>query len=166
MLAATTGGPRDLGTVLPTVDVWELLGTVIARHGANTHDITVDCPATVTVRADPDDLDRIVTNLLDNALTHGGPPVDIRLTGTRTGSVDIRVRDHGRGMDPSFLPHAFERFTRADTALTRGGSGLGLAIVRTLAARNHATVTAANHPDGGLEMTITLSSPPDPGQPA
>jgi signal transduction histidine kinase len=68
----------------------------------------------------------------------------------------MRVRDHGRGFDPEFLPHAFDRFTRADTARTSGGAGLGLAIVDNLARRNHGTVAAHNHPDGGAEITIQL----------
>jgi NAD(P)-dependent dehydrogenase (short-subunit alcohol dehydrogenase family) len=64
------------------------------------------------------------------------------------------VHDHGPGFDPAFLPHAFERFTRADAARTAGGSGLGLAIVATLTRRNHGIVAARNHPDGGAEVTI------------
>ena len=108
---------------------------------------------------DPADLDRIVGNLIDNAAEHGTPPITI--PADRDGAaVEIRIRDHGPGFDPSLLPHAFDRFTRADTARTSGGTGLGLAIVDTLARRNHGTVAARNHPDGGAEVSVGLAAAP------
>ncbi|MGY4101881.1 sensor histidine kinase [Nocardia sp. R16R-3T] len=156
MLAATAGTPRDPDAPLPALTLRPLLDVVVARHGLTAGDITVECPPDLEIRADAGDLDRILTNLLDNALEHGAPPVHIRADRPDVSTVEVRVRDHGPGMASRFLPQAFERFTRADTARTRGGSGLGLAIVATLALRNHATVTAANHPDGGIEVTLTL----------
>lgn len=110
------------------------------------------------MRADPDDLDRIFTNIVDNAFQHGAPPISIRAASSDAATVHVAIRDHGSGVAPEFLPTMFERFTRADTARTRGGSGLGLAIAATLAARNHATLTAVNHPDGGLELTLAVPS--------
>ncbi|MGW4772567.1 sensor histidine kinase [Nocardia sp. NPDC004278] len=160
MLAATAGTPRDPETPLPTIELRPLLDAVIARHGVAAGGITVDGPPDIIVHADTDDLDRIVTNLLDNALEHGAPPVRIGVDRLAASTIEIKVRDHGPGIDPGFLPQAFERFTRGDTARTRGGSGLGLAIVAALALRNHATVTAANHSDGGLEVTLTLPTQP------
>jgi signal transduction histidine kinase len=159
MLAATAGKLRDPDNPLPAVALQPLLTNVVTRHCSTAHDITLECPPGVQVCADPDDLDRIMTNLLDNALEHGAAPIDIRVDRTDATTIAIRVHDHGPGIDPTFLPHAFERFTRADTARSGGGSGLGLAIVSTLAVRNHATATAANHPDGGLELAITLTAP-------
>ncbi|WP_433754930.1 sensor histidine kinase [Nocardia sp. CA-135398] len=158
MLSATAVKSRDPETALPTIELRPLLEAVIERHGGAARDIAIDCPSELQVNADPDDLDRILTNLLDNALDHGRPPVDIRAASTGDTAVMITVRDHGPGIDPEFLPHAFERFTRADTARTSGGSGLGLAIVRTLALHNHASVTAGNHPDGGLVITLSLGA--------
>ncbi|MGW4356549.1 ATP-binding protein [Nocardia sp. NPDC004582] len=160
MLAATADRPRDPGDPIPEVNLRDVLEAAIIRHGDAARDITLECPADVRVRADPDDLDRIVTNLLDNALEHGAPPIEIRVE-TTGSTVLVRVRDHGPGMDPDFLPHAFDRFSRADSARTHGGSGLGLAIVKTLALRINARVTATNHPDGGLVITLASSATGD-----
>ena len=122
-------------------------------------------PTRQHVRVDPNDLDRIIGNLIDNAVEHGTPPITVRAGHGDNRTVDIRVRDHGPGFDPNFLPHAFDRFTRADTARTTGGTGLGLAIVDTLTQRNHGTATAHNHPNGGAEMTIQLRAIDDAADP-
>ncbi|PPJ34398.1 ATP-binding protein [Nocardia nova] len=157
MLTATAT-PRDPDAPLPDIVLGPLLDTVVARHRQAAGVITIDTAPGLSVRADPDDLDRILTNILDNAFQHGAPPISIRATRTDAATVHVAIRDHGPGVAPEFLPTMFERFTRADTARTRGGSGLGLAIAATLAARNQAVLTAANHPDGGLELTLTFSS--------
>jgi signal transduction histidine kinase len=152
--------------------------------------ITVNCPIELVVRADPDDLSRLVSNLLDNALRHGRPPVVVT---ARLGSapvattppvdpaagglgsvaalplrstVIIEVRDSGPGFDPAFLPHAFERFTRADTARTTAGTGLGLAISAAVLTRHGGTISAANHPAGGATITVVLpGGTPPTGEP-
>src|SRR5262249_53053878 len=97
----------------------------------------------------------------DNATQHGAPPITVRVQATTDG-VEIRVGDHGPGFPPSFLPHAFQRFTRADTARTSGGTGLGLAIVDTLTRRNHGTVSAHNRPPGGAEISVSLRAAAQP----
>lgn len=156
---------RDLLTVAdtgsstepPTIDLRGHLQTIGERyrHSLGDH-LEIDCPADQHVRADPDDLDRIISNLIDNATQHGAPPITIHARKVNAHGVEIRVGDHGPGFPPDFLPHALNRFTRADTARTTGGTGLGLAIVDTLAQRNHGSVTAHNHPAGGAEITIEL----------
>lgn len=159
MLAATADQPRRPDAPQPTVELAPALDTVVTRYRATDTgaDVTLDRPHEgLRVRTDPDDLDRMMTNLLDNATEHGRPPITIRAYPRDAATVTIEVRDHGDGIDPDFLPHAFDRFTRADTSRTTNGSGLGLAIVTTLADRNHATVTAANHPGGGAILTINV----------
>ena len=68
----------------------------------------------------------------------------------------MRVRDHGPGFPPDFLPKAFDRFTRPDTARTGPGTGLGLAIVAAIARRHAGTAHAANHPHGGADASLHL----------
>jgi signal transduction histidine kinase len=156
---------RDLLTVAdtgssaqqPTIDLRSHLQTIGERYRHSLGDqLEINCPADQLVRADPDDLDRIISNLIDNATQHGAPPITIHAKRVNADDVEIRVGDHGPGFPPAFIPHALDRFTRADTARTTGGTGLGLAIVDTLTQRNHGSVTAHNHPAGGAEITIEL----------
>jgi two-component system, OmpR family, sensor kinase len=83
-------------------------------------------------------VDRILTNLVDNALTHGRPPVTILVAGGATDRarwVRLVIEDAGEGMDPELLATATGRFTRAPEARSRPGSGLGLSLVESLVAR-------------------------------
>jgi two-component system, OmpR family, sensor kinase len=77
-------------------------------------------------------LEQALTNLADNAVRHGTG--EIRLWAEQApGAVQMHVGDGGTGFPSEFVAHAFERFTRADAARTRGGAGLGLAIVASIA---------------------------------
>jgi signal transduction histidine kinase len=158
---------RDLLTVAdtgssaepPTIDLRTQLQAISERYHHSLRDqLDIDCPADQHVRADPDDLDRIISNLIDNATQHGDPPITIHVQSVSADGIEIRVGDHGPGFPPGFLPRAFDRFSRADTARTTGGTGLGLAIVDTLTQRNHGTVTAHNRLTGGAEITIRLAA--------
>ena len=83
--------------------------------------------------------------------------VTLTVTGNGEHAV-LAVADDGPGFPEEFLPHAFERFRRADTARARsdGGSGLGLAIVDTIARAHHGSARAANRPEGGALVEIQL----------
>jgi two-component system, OmpR family, sensor histidine kinase MtrB len=72
-------------------------------------------------------LERIVANLIGNAIEHGGRGVRLRM-GREGRSAYVEVTDSGPGIAPEHVPHLFERFYKADPARARGGSGLGLAI--------------------------------------
>ncbi|OBI85892.1 hypothetical protein A9X00_27085 [Mycobacterium sp. 1245805.9] len=159
---------RDLLTVAdtgrfadaPSIDLGLRLHEIGDRYRHNLNgQFDIDCTAGQYIRADPNDVDRIIGNLIDNAGQHGAPPIAIRVQATADG-VEIRITDHGPGFPADFLPHAFQRFTRADSARTTGGTGLGLAIVESLTQRNHGTVSAANNDDGGAEITVTFPAEP------
>src|SRR5207253_889421 len=78
-------------------------------------------------------LEQALGNLVDNALRYGGDQVDLEAAPI-DGRIELHVRDNGNGFPAEFLAHAFDRFTRADTARGGGGgSGLGLSIVKTIA---------------------------------
>jgi two-component system, OmpR family, sensor histidine kinase MprB len=98
-------------------------------------------------------LDRAVKNLLDNALKFGPPtgPVEVSLSGG-----ELSVRDHGPGIDPADLTHAFDRFYRGASARALPGSGLGLAIVRQVAEAHGGSVSAEAAPGGGTVMRLRL----------
>ena len=115
------------------VDVGDLLRAVAAREARRAdlagRPIAVECPEGLAVDADRPGLERAIGDLVDNAVRHGGGPVELAAEEIGAGIVAITVRDHGAGFPEDFLPRAFERFSRADPARGGGGSGLGLAIV-------------------------------------
>jgi two-component system sensor histidine kinase MprB len=95
-------------------------------------------------------LDRAVSNLLDNA-AKWSDSVDVSVAGA-----EVTVRDHGPGIAAKDLPHVFDRFYRADDARHLPGSGLGLAIVRQVAQAHGGEATAENAPDGGAVFHLRL----------
>lgn len=117
-------------------------------------------PRTGLVRADPDRLQQIASNLLANALkfTPRGGHVDVRLE-RLPDTIRLVVGDDGIGIEADFLPHVFDRFRQAETgpSSVTGGLGLGLAIVRHLVEVHGGTVTADSPgPGQGATFTVTL----------
>lgn len=88
-----------------------LLHESVARFAATGADITTRAEPDLFVSIDPDHLRRILTAVLDNAITHGDGEIAVTAH-ARDGAVDIGVRDHGPGFADHFLPVAFDRFTR------------------------------------------------------
>src|SRR6266508_6631661 len=128
---------------------------------AGERDVLVDLEVEpeLTAPVDADRLRQAVDNLLDNALRVA--PVGSKIcleAGRRNGTVRISVADSGPGFPEEFLPYAFERFHRADTARTRqhGGAGLGLAIVKAIAQGHGGRAEAANRADGGAVVRLLL----------
>lgn len=108
-----------------------------------------------------DDLRRALDNLIANALRYAPSGTAVELFASDDGTeVMIGVRDQGPGFPPEFLPYAFERFRRADSARTpnAGGSGLGLAIIRAVARDHGGDADALNRPDGGAEVRLRIPS--------
>jgi two-component system sensor histidine kinase MprB len=105
------------------------------------------------VRGAPTQLDRAVSNLLDNA-AKWSQSVEVAVAGT-----EVTVRDHGPGIAEADLPHVFDRFYRAADARHLPGSGLGLAIVRQVAQAHGGDATAENAPDGGAVFRLKLPAP-------
>ena len=129
------------------------------------------------VRADPHLLRRVMTNLVENAVKHGGKE-DVAITWTvtagvsagvsadpRARAVEVSVGDDGAGVSPADLPRIFEPFFRGDRARSRGGgAGLGLAIVRKLVEAQGGSVRAARAASGGLEVTLRFLEGTDSGK--
>ena len=97
--------------------------------------------------------------LVDNALRHGAGAITLTAD-ERDGWLELHVIDRGPGFPEDFLPRAFDRFARADSARTRGGSGLGLSIADTIARAHGGAAHARNIPDGGADVWIRLPAPP------
>jgi signal transduction histidine kinase len=118
--------------------------------------------ASAIVNGSKGGLRRALTALVDNAIQHAtsGVTVAIRRTG---GTVDVEVADDGPGIDPSMLPHLFERFASARKDAVESGKdtrrrhyGIGLALVSEIASRHQGSVTARNREQGGASMRLRL----------
>ena len=99
-------------------------------------ELTLDCPAALTVTMNGPLVEQAVANLIDNAIKYSAEGATIDITGEAAGEfVRIAVRDYGCGIDPEHLPRLFERFYRVDKARSRdlGGTGLGLSLVKHIA---------------------------------
>jgi signal transduction histidine kinase len=110
---------------------------------------------------DPVLLERLVANLVDNAVRHNVPGGDLWVTtSTVDGRPTVVVANTGPIIPPEAIGGLFEPFHRLNDRTTGDGFGLGLAIVASIAATHHATVTAHPRPDGGLEVIFTMPAPP------
>jgi signal transduction histidine kinase len=125
--------------------------------------LLVDVPSELPAIADPAALRRAIDNVLGNALEHSRSGGEIRLAATllaADGPIVVSVTDTGPGFPPDFLPHAFERFRRADEARPHrngyAGTGLGLAIVAEVAAAHGGHARAGNRSEGGASVELEL----------
>jgi signal transduction histidine kinase len=123
---------------------------------ASDSSVSIECAAPVLGRWDASRLDQVVTNLLTNAAKFGaGKPIEIRIE--RIGdAARLTVTDHGIGIDPTRLPHVFDRFERAVPSSSYGGLGLGLYIARSIVDAHGGTITADSQLGAGATFTVTL----------
>jgi two-component system, OmpR family, sensor histidine kinase MprB len=112
---------------------------------------------------DPASLERLVTNLMDNAAKFS--PEGGTVTVTLADGL-LQVADEGPGIAEEDLTHVFERFYRSPEARATPGSGLGLAIVRQIAENHGGRVAAARAPGGGALLGVWLPGSPISGEPA
>ena len=159
--------------VLPVLLAPVGLDDVVARaldSVANGIDVTVDVPATLPeVRADAGLLERVVANLVQNALrfTPADVPVEVRAAPAATG-IELRVIDRGPGIPPDAAAQIFAAFQRRDDTHAPGaGLGLGLAIARGFTEAMGGSVLAEATPGGGatLVVTLTVDHPDRPDRP-
>jgi signal transduction histidine kinase len=114
------------------------------------------------VDGDPVLLDRLVRNLVDNAIRHNRPGGFVAVTTAhRDGGAVITVRNSGAAIPPDEVDRLFEPFQRLSPQRggASGSSGLGLAIVRSIVHAHGGTVAAAPTAGGGLTVTVTLRDP-------
>jgi len=160
LLARTDAGvvPRptegvNLADVLD--DVTPALHALAERAGTR---LVVRAERDVPVRGSAPALFRVVLNLVDNAVKHGGAggPVEVDLA-RRDGEAVLQVRDHGPGIDPAERDRIFARFYRADPARERGGTGLGLPLVRSLVLLHGGRIDVEGAPGGGTMVRVRLA---------
>ena len=122
-------------------------------------DLRVDTrldPAETT--GDPQLLERMISNLVDNAVRHNEPGGWIRLrTGTRDAAVYLEIANSGAFVPDDAVPSLFEPFRRLEARTgVRDGVGLGLSIARSVLTAHRATVTARSQPAGGLSISVVI----------
>ena len=160
--AAVSGAYR-----VEEVDVHRLLTDAAQEAGVldPARKVEVRAEPALTVKGDRDHLERVLRNLVENAVKYSTPGGGIILVGRREGQeAVIEVTDAGPGIAPADLPHVFEPFFRADRSRARatGGSGLGLAIVRATVERHQGQVAIDSLPGVGTTVRIRLPLPPSP----
>ncbi|RZL43209.1 MAG: response regulator [Variovorax sp.] len=161
-ITAVTAGKMVLN--LEPVDLAAVAAEVVSAQlpSAQLKGIALRCVAAeaCVVRGDRRRVFQIVSNLVGNALkfTESGGSITVEVQ-RRVDHGALSVSDTGRGIDPLFLPHVFERMRQEDSSRTRrtGGLGLGLSIVQGLVALHEGTVTAASDgPGRGAVFAVAL----------
>ncbi|HZE67128.1 MAG TPA: HAMP domain-containing sensor histidine kinase [Sporichthyaceae bacterium] len=147
----------DLAAAEPeeTVLLGDLARTVAARTQRRSgRMVTVTDAGAVEVHVRPRQIERAISNLVDNAAKYSpnGAPIEIAVSG-----VDVTVLDRGPGVTEEDLPRIFDRFYRAVQVRTQPGSGLGLSIVDEIVRSHGGSVFARNRPEGGLAVGFTLT---------
>ncbi|WP_336208014.1 HAMP domain-containing sensor histidine kinase [Nonomuraea sp. LPB2021202275-12-8] len=147
----------DAGTAtlnLEPVNVADAIQDCLEVRGWS-EEVRVNASRSLTVSLDPRRFDVIVANLVGNALKHGAAPVMVNARATQNG-LEVKVRDHGKGIPPEAMPHVFDRFFKAGAGRTRSqGSGLGLAIARANAQLHGGTISVREQNPGTL-FTVWL----------
>jgi signal transduction histidine kinase len=150
----------------PTLESEPVTLAAIANHVSDTlraratelgASVAIDIDAELAARGDEDAIERIVLNLVDNALRHGGKGIRVEIAAKRDGErVRLTVSDSGAGVPEVHRARIFERFHRGDAHLDRDrrGSGLGLAIARELALAMRGTLELQDGSTFVLELPV------------
>jgi signal transduction histidine kinase len=148
-------GPREpLDVAALAEDALDAAAPAIRAHPVTVQTALEPGPA----EGDPVLVERLITNLIDNAVRHNVPGGWVQVaTGTRAGMAFIDVANGGPLIPPELVPSLFEPFRRlSDRAGSPDGMGLGLSIVRSVALAHRGHATARPRPAGGLEITVSL----------
>jgi signal transduction histidine kinase len=141
---------------------------VVARTTVDTASaripVEVKVAEGVRVTGDPDQLTRLIRNLLDNADRHAATSVSLTVTTGPSGDAVIQVTDDGPGIDPADRDRVFDRFVRLEAARTRKagdttGTGLGLSIARDIATAHGGAITITDPQTGNRGTTFTVRLP-------
>jgi signal transduction histidine kinase len=120
-------------------------------------DLDLDLGPGVVTEGNPDHLERLFRNVIENALRFARTRVVVRAAASAT-AVRIEIVDDGPGIPAAERERIFDRFVRLDSSRERGSgsTGLGLAIANEIAAAHDGHITAADHDGEGARIVITL----------
>lgn len=143
---------------LEPCDINTLLSEVSAQFSQQIHIDFEPIPQLPLVAIRRTAIKRLVGNLVNNALRYAKPPIALNAIYNREYLI-LSVRDHGGGIEESKIPELLQPFVRGESARTTQGSGLGLAIVARIVKLHKGLLNIKNHPEGGLEITVSLPLP-------
>jgi signal transduction histidine kinase len=154
------GTPRVLALTELTSTCEAAIARIRALAENRSVSLEFEGPVAIPIHADPEDLELIWLNLLENAVQYSpsGGKVKVRVSPNGGDKVEVSIQDSGPGIPDSELPHIFERFRRADESRARstGGFGLGLAICKALVDAYGGKIEASNLPGQGTEVRVRL----------
>ena len=151
-------------TVREETDLATVAEDVLDTAGLGDRRVHVTLEPAV-ISGDPVLAERLVANLVDNAVRYNAAAGDIWIsTGTMAGSSQLTVANTGPVISPAEAGRIFQPFERLSNRTSHDGFGLGLAIVASIAAIHGGTATACPRNDGGLSVTVTIPSPGAPAQ--
>ena len=151
---------RDAEEPVSGSDVNALAESVAARYARAGKPVRLEAGTVKPIALRPRAIQRLLANLIDNALKHGGPAgVDV-LTGSETDAVFVEVLDRGPGIPAEAAERMLQPFTRLDTARSGSGTGLGLAIVDRVARMHGGRVSLLAREGGGLRVRVDLPITP------
>jgi len=145
-------------------DLSEIAGNAVEELAplSDSHRIELEAPAPVILEGTPDDLHRVILNLVDNAVRHTPEGTTITVAtdiDRQSNEALLTVTDNGPGVPEELWPHVFDRFVRntgpGDRAVANG-TGLGLAIVFAIAKTHNGSATVGDSPDGGARFSVRL----------
>lgn len=143
-----------VATALQTVNLQDVVESALERARRRGQGIEFDTRLSPHyLVGDPAQLERAVTNLLDNAVKFSPPGGTVRVV---MEGGELRISDDGPGIAEEDLPHIFDRFYRSEKARNTPGTGLGLSIVAQVIAQHDGWVRATRADSGGAEFTVRL----------
>ncbi len=141
--------------ISPTeISVRDRVAKIIDVVFNNDSDVTIEAPGNLHALVDTDAFDRILSNLLANALRHGAPPFLVSAAVTN-GELSVTIEDRGNGVAKKFVGSLFERFTRGETPASEG-AGLGLSIAQSYARAHGGTLTYEPAKPHGARFRLVL----------
>jgi len=138
------------------IPIEELVGAALTRleDALGERTVELDIPSDLQIAVDPVLFEQVLINLIDNAIKHGAPPIELHAR-CRGAMIEIDVQDHGAGIPAGTGPRLFEKFVRASNA---PGAGLGLAVVRAIVQAHGGTIAIDTPPGGGTRFRTELAA--------
>jgi heavy metal sensor kinase len=136
-------------------DAWELFLPMAENQGVT---LVCEAPDPIEMNGDVRMIQRMISNLLDNAVKYTPEGGEIRVAAQSDGGqlIRIAITDTGLGISSTDLPHIFERFYRCDPSRSLPGTGLGLSFARAIARAHGGEITVASDVNRGSTFTVEL----------